>query len=353
MMVFNGATSFIITLLAFGLLLTDCRQGRKPERAAPHSDSLLLQGRLEFFKYPVPVLDNGPQGSYDEGYIGEPCVQINDGLYEMWYEAMEYPPYFGGNQGVGNQWAIGYASSADGIQWTRDPRKVFDVNPKYAWSSEHVLEPWCFKDNGLYRLYFTADMSLTQIGYAESDDAIHWTNFELILEESQLAGKKIDGQQIIGGSEPSVVRRDEGDYIMYFQGETEGGKWDHIAYALSDDGVHFTIPADDAGNHTPAWNARDAWHDVRGLAGPCVVQHQGRYYLFGNTHTEPFDIGYAVSWDGVHFTPASENPLVTSTSFTWDDGMCYEPGVQILPSGRVQMWWNGVRQRWDLRTPLT
>ena len=29
------------------------------------------QGPLEFYKFPYPVVDNGPEGSYDEGYMGE------------------------------------------------------------------------------------------------------------------------------------------------------------------------------------------------------------------------------------------------------------------------------------------
>ena len=293
---------------------------------------------LEIFKYPSPVLDNGPPGSYDEGYLGEPCVQLVDGLYEMWYEAIEYPPY-----DAGHRWTIAYASSRDGVHWIKDPARRFLPNPDYPWCNKEVLEPWGFKQGGLYRMYFSAN-GIEQIGYADSPDGTHWKNYRLVLGAAQLEGKKINGLPILTASEPSVVERSEGGYIMYFQAETSGN-FDHIGYAVSPDGVDFTVPADEDGNHTPAWNARDAWQPARGLAGPCVVRHGGLYYLFCSTWSAPYNLGYAVSQDGLHFTPGAANPLAATTPFSWDNWASYEPGVLILPDGRVQMWWNGVRER--------
>ena len=301
------------------------------------------QGPLEFYKFPYPVVDNGPEGSYDEGYMGEPCVEIIDGLYEMWYEAIGYPPY-----GGGHRWTIAYASSQDGVHWQKDPNKQFLPNSQYSWCNEHVLEPWVFKDGDRYRIYFSANLeggtNPVQIGYAESMDGVHWSNYQLVVGALQLNGKKIDGKQIKGASEPSVVKRGDGDYIMYFQAETEGGVFDHIGYALSQNGVTFTVPTTTEGNHAPAWNSSQAWRDVRGLAGPAVIQHRGLYYLFCNTWSTSCDIGYAVSPDGIHFSPAKGNPVLTTTAFGYDDSLlCYEPAVQILENGKVQLWWNGVR----------
>ena len=293
---------------------------------------------LELFKYPSPVIDNGEQGSYDEGYLGEPVVIVTPAAYEMWYEAIKYPPY-----DAGHHRTIAYASSTDGVRWAKDPAKQFLPNPDYPWCSTTVLEPWCFRDGGRYRLYFTCNEKLTDLGYAESYDGIHWQNYRLLLSAPDFRGIGIHGDQLKGVSEASVIKRAERDYVMYFQAETVSD-YDHIGYALSTDGVAFSIPVDKKGNHTPAWSSRDAWQDVRGLAGPCVIRHRGLYYLFCNTWSAPYNIGYAVSRDGIHFTPAQENPVITTTEFAWDDYCTYEPGVAIDDDGRIQLWFNGVRR---------
>ena len=293
---------------------------------------------LELFKYPTPVIDNGAPGSYDEGFLGEPVVITGPGVYEMWYEAIWYPPY-----DAGHQWTIAYASSTDGVRWTKEPAKQFLPNPDYSWCATTVLEPWCFRDEGLYRLYFTCNEKLTDLGYAESHDGIHWQNYRRLLSGPDYRGIGIHGDPLKEVSEASVIKRGDRDYVMYFQAETVSD-YDHTGYALSTDGVAFSIPIDATGNHTPAWSSRDSWHDVRGLAGPCVIRYEGLYYLFCNTWSERYDIGYAVSGDGIHFTPAEENPVITTTEFAWDDSFTYEPGVAIDDDGRVQLWFDGVRR---------
>jgi hypothetical protein len=54
------------------------------------------------------VLGLGAKGAFDDSGVGVPNVIKDGALYRMWYEAFGNPTY-----------VIGYATSPDGVQWTR------------------------------------------------------------------------------------------------------------------------------------------------------------------------------------------------------------------------------------------
>ena len=87
---------------------------------------------MELFKYPSPVIDNGERGSYDEGYMGEPVVIASPDAYEMWYEAIRYPPY-----DARHHWTIAYASSTDGVRWNQGPGEAVSTEPRLTMVRDH------------------------------------------------------------------------------------------------------------------------------------------------------------------------------------------------------------------------
>ena len=62
-----------------------------------------------------PVLDLGPPGSWDGDSISDACVIKENGGYKMWYTGQTY-----GATSADDVFKIGYATSPDGIHWTRD-----------------------------------------------------------------------------------------------------------------------------------------------------------------------------------------------------------------------------------------
>jgi len=80
--------------------------------------------------------------SEDEYAIGRPSVIRHEGRYHMWYSYR------------GAAYRIGYASSADGISWTRrDDRAGINVSAS-GWDSESVCYSHVFQwKNRLYMLY--------------------------------------------------------------------------------------------------------------------------------------------------------------------------------------------------------
>ena len=89
-------------------------------------------------------------------------------LFRMWYS--------GGEQYEPN--AIGYATSPDGLAWTKHPANpVFGPDPKNPWEQQRVAGGQVVKQADGYLLFYIGyrDINHAQIGVARSNDGIsHW-----------------------------------------------------------------------------------------------------------------------------------------------------------------------------------
>lgn len=124
-----------------------------------------------------PVLDHGDPGDWDSDYVTNGTV-IPDlgGEWHMWYSGSG--PAGGGNEGVG------YATSPDGINWTRDgDNPIISIYDGVAWRDARTYTPSVlysadkFDGHGqasLFKMWFsgvteTPDKNYA-IGYMSSDD---------------------------------------------------------------------------------------------------------------------------------------------------------------------------------------
>ena len=110
-------------------------------------------------------------GDWDENYVSRATIIKNaDGSYEMWYS---------GGVGTMNH-GIGYATSSDGINWTRDANKpIFYKDdsdyPGDPWRQSRTYCPMVIKDGSAYKMWFTGkdnDTGYYAIGYATTLDQI-------------------------------------------------------------------------------------------------------------------------------------------------------------------------------------
>ncbi len=87
--------------------------------------------------------------------MSRPCVLKEDGLYKMWYSYR------------GESYRIGYAESADAINWERRDEEVgIDVSAS-GWDSEMIEYPFVFDHRGeRYMLYNGNSYGKTGIGLA-------------------------------------------------------------------------------------------------------------------------------------------------------------------------------------------
>jgi predicted GH43/DUF377 family glycosyl hydrolase len=120
-----------------------------------------------------PVFGPGPVGSFDYGGVSTSAVLRRGGRYQMWYTAAStYDQY-----GTGS---IGYATSSDGVTWVRHPSAVLEPGPG-VWDGLLVYGPAVLFDGASYHMWYTgiwgygATWLGVQIGYATSPDGISWT----------------------------------------------------------------------------------------------------------------------------------------------------------------------------------
>jgi predicted GH43/DUF377 family glycosyl hydrolase len=116
----------------------------------------------------APMLDVGAEGSWDANGVRSPAVIYDGGTYKMWYT---------GRDAAGKN-RIGYATSPDGITWSKHAgNPVLDLDGPGAWDALRVQEPTVVKDAGGYRMWYTGvDGGWNYaIGYATSSDGVVWT----------------------------------------------------------------------------------------------------------------------------------------------------------------------------------
>jgi hypothetical protein len=118
-----------------------------------------------------PVLDVGPQDSWDDFQVGDPTVVYHNGVFHMWYS--------GGLGPNDNAIYIGEATSLDGIVWKKDPANPTLITTPGTWdqppdisviiigSSDVVLA------QGKWLMYYAAssmlgDAMTIRIGLAEA-----------------------------------------------------------------------------------------------------------------------------------------------------------------------------------------
>jgi hypothetical protein len=116
-----------------------------------------------------PVLVEGPSGSWDDHGATFASV-IYDSL------AMEFRMYYHGFSYTGVH-QIGLATSPDGMNWTKYPGNPIMTPGPASWDGQSVRVPMVWKE-GLtdYRMIYTGNGSGgMRVGYATSSDGISWT----------------------------------------------------------------------------------------------------------------------------------------------------------------------------------
>jgi hypothetical protein len=149
-----------------------------------------------------PVLDIGEPEQWDDEHVTLGSVIYQDSLYKMWYA------------GWGREtWSFGYATSPDGITWTRyEENPVLELADYDEWFVENdddKLHGYVIFNGVSYEMWFKGNMIPygVQTGYASSPDGLTWDIYE--------------HNPILGGDVGSVLLKD-GAYHMWYQYSSAG-----------------------------------------------------------------------------------------------------------------------------------
>src|SRR5262245_6390969 len=250
----------------------------------------------------APVLQ-GSASAFDDSGVYAPDVVYDPGdvmtPYRMWYSGRAGP--FG---------AIGYATSLDGVTWTKlgspgVPRPVLEHGVAGSADSFSAADPSVLKDGSTWKMWYTGDdSSKKRIAYATSTDGVAWSKGgKVIAPEDPGMSANIE----FGAFAPSVWKTPTG-YSMLMSGRklVGGGVFQtKIMGSTSADGVSWSGPS-------PALNpsGTNTNFDYSNLNAPELLQDPGaptayKLYYSGNTidangnfHTR---IGLATSNNGGSF----------------------------------------------------
>jgi predicted GH43/DUF377 family glycosyl hydrolase len=275
-----------------------------------------------------PVLTVGADGEWDDVSIRFPFVLFHEEMFHMFYTAYsnsETPQ------------AIGYASSDDGIHWTKhEGNPIFEGSGNNNFDDFGVNRPVVMvEDDGTWVMYYNGNAASglppfgKGIGRATATSPTGpWTRSETpVLEAGAL--RRWDGAFIFPDS---VLKTDDG-YVMYYSG-TGGnqGMVGMVGMATSPDGITWTKYDDPSTTNRPFdesdpvllggeigdWDGQQSW-------GAGVQQSDNAWemtYTGGATTGGVYQaqVGYAHSDDGIHWTKYADNPIISvddhSTLFT-------------------------------------
>jgi predicted GH43/DUF377 family glycosyl hydrolase len=273
-----------------------------------------------------PILAIGEAGAWDVRGVGMPRVIYNDGKFHMFYSGWT-------EESGPAVTAIGYATSEDGLNWTR-----YEGNPVFVLDStvptSGVLKELTILDGEMWVMYFTPSTGI----YRPSETVLRATApsptgpWTVDPEPVLAAGTAQDWDRWTALAVDSVLRTDEG-YVLYYTlmaGATGDGPYytgSGIGRAVSPDGIHWTkyddpatTEADFAVSDPVFVKNPQAW-DSGGVGEPVVrFSEDGWEMFYYGSSGGYWSMGYATSEDGISWTRHGTAPILTGSGLGFDPG---------------------------------
>jgi len=235
--------------------------------------------------------------------VYSPRVALVGGVYRMWYCGTSTGSRAG-------DCSLGYAESADGIDWKESPDNPIVRADKIGWGSGFWNPCVRFdEEEKVYKMWFSSNRSrelnaegrLVKIdmalGYATSPDGKHWKIYPEPIHET--------------GFGPCVIKTGPDHYRMWMNSPGDNrndpaAMYQNIHSFNSRDGIHWKR------DNVPAIQPT---HELSSSVYPWVIRDGGRYILWHAGHVPGgrFEIFAATSPDGIQWTPKHEQAAFPAT----------------------------------------
>ena len=299
-----------------------------------------LLAQVNWTKYPDnPILTGGPIGSWNRN-MAEASVLYNSdsSRYEMWFVGTAGSPVF--------PYRIGYAKSIDGISWDMLPDPVLTPT-NGTWDEFSVQFPFVIRENGQYKMWYSSTPSSNyyqcKIGYATSLDGINWTK-----RPNPIFERGTDSWEAGGVMACYVLLAADG-YKIWYTGFTTSAinGYVYIGYATSVDGISWQRDTINNPVLTPGvaggWEGKWVWY-------PEVLFIDKLYYMWyagSNTgYWDLIEVGLATSSDGIEWTKHPQNPVLSPSPGMWDGSRVECSSIQLIGDS-LWMWYHGIGSFWQ------
>lgn len=185
-----------------------------------------------------PVLTHG-NGGWDGWSVVSPSVLKEGTAYKMWYCA----------QSVSNgKQHIGYATSSDGVSWTKySSNPVLAPGGNGGWDDAHASCQFVMKEGLTFEMWYAGQDSSgrNRIGFASSTDGISWTKYSSNPVLPVGSPGEWDDNSV---TYPRIVQ--EGNtYKMWYVGTKSGGTTRiGLASCVEEQEIHLPVPFESQGS---------------------------------------------------------------------------------------------------------
>jgi len=272
-----------------------------------------------------PVLSPTP-GGWDAREVLMPRLLYDGTIFRMWYLGYRSETEL-------NLGKIGYATSQDGIAWTKHPDPVLTPGSQGAWDASSVWGGSVIWNGSKFVMWYRGEgrgFEEGAVGLATSSDGVSWTKY---AANPVLKATSIDKAEL---GHPYVIW-DGSEYKMWYNGRSDSGKM-RIFLATSGDGIAWTKRT------SPVVSTSASGWDAGWVYCPTVIFDGSKYGMWYSAMDRNYQyrgIGYATSDDGVSWRKSTTNPILSGgPAGAWDGyGAVDNQGV-LMFRGKVMLYYS-------------
>lgn len=251
---------------------------------------------VPYEKNPV-FIARGP-GHWDARIRERGWILREGDTYHMWYTGYA-------DQGKDQTRLLGYATSPDGLQWTRHRH-----NPLLR---DHWVEDMCvIKRGDTYYMFAEGLHDIAQL--LTSTDRVHWTRV------GSLDIRRRDGSPVPGPYGTPTVWFEDGTWYLFYERKDEG-----VWLAISKDLRVWKNVQDD-----PVLARGPQQYDKYAVALNQIVKYRGRYFGYYHASDSPdwreWTTNVATSTDLIHWQKYPGNPILRENK---SSGIVVSDGRQL------------------------
>jgi predicted GH43/DUF377 family glycosyl hydrolase len=288
-----------------------------------------LLAQVNWTKYEGNPVITVPGAWYNGAFAPYVIYNADSSRYEMFFTGAS-------TASGGRPCRIGLAYSNDGLSW--QVRSTPVLTPSAGqWDSYTVELPYVIYENGSYKMWYSGALSSTtyKIGYATSLDGINWTKHLTPVLEAGTDAWEVEGVA------SSYVMPVTGGYKMWYVGANSGMSKLCIGYATSTDGILWQKDTQNNPILEPGISGEwdDTWVTKPSVMFKDNIYYM--WYLGTGTSWGQFRIGLATSPNGINnWTKYPTNPVLRPSASGWDGGEVESPSV-LLVGDTLYMYYDG------------